>query len=73
VVGDGIEAVRAAREGGFAVILLDWQMPRMDGLITTRMIRGEYLGLSRHERLSLPVPHGVIWRLRGGGVETIHQ
>jgi broad specificity phosphatase PhoE len=41
--------------------------------ITTRMIRGEYLGLSRHERLSLPVPHGVIWRLRGGEVETIHQ
>ena len=40
--------------------------------ITTRMIRGEYLGLSRHERLSLPVPHGVIWRLRGGAVETIH-
>ena len=41
--------------------------------ITTRMIRGEYLGLSSHERLSLPVPHGVIWRLRGGAVETIHQ
>lgn len=39
VVGDGIEAVRAAREGGFAVILLDWQMPRMDGLTSTRMIR----------------------------------
>jgi probable phosphoglycerate mutase len=41
--------------------------------ITTRMIRGEYLGLSRHERLSLPVPHGVVWRLAGGTVETIHQ
>jgi len=41
--------------------------------ITTRMIRGEYLELSRHERLSLPVPHGVIWRLRGGAVETIPQ
>ncbi|HEU5415751.1 MAG TPA: histidine phosphatase family protein [Candidatus Angelobacter sp.] len=41
--------------------------------ITTRMIRGEYLGLSRHERLSLPVRHGVIWRLRGGAVETIPQ
>jgi CheY-like chemotaxis protein len=39
VVGDGIEAVRAAREGGFAVILLDWEMPKMDGLTTTRMIR----------------------------------
>lgn len=41
--------------------------------ITTRMIRGEYLGLSRDERLSLPVPHGVIWRLRGGAVETLPQ
>jgi broad specificity phosphatase PhoE len=41
--------------------------------ITTRMIRGEYLGLSRHERLSLPVPHGVIWRMVGGAVETIRE
>lgn len=41
--------------------------------ITTRMIRGEYLGLSRKERLSLPVPHGVIWRLSEGAVETIHE
>jgi len=40
--------------------------------ITTRMIRGEYLGLSRKERLTLPVPHGVIWRLAEGAVETIH-
>lgn len=39
--------------------------------ITTRMIRGEYLGLSRHERLRLPVPHGVIWRLSRGAVETV--
>jgi len=41
--------------------------------ITTRMIRGEYLGLSRHERLSLPVPHGVIWHLANGGVKTIRE
>lgn len=41
--------------------------------ITTRMIRGEYLGLSRRERLTLPVPHGVIWRLAGNAVETIHE
>lgn len=41
--------------------------------ITTRMIRGEYLGLSRKERLSLPVPHGVIWRIAEGAVETIHE
>jgi broad specificity phosphatase PhoE len=41
--------------------------------ITTRMIRGEYLGLSRKESLSLPVTHGVIWRLAGGAIETIHE
>lgn len=41
--------------------------------ITSRMIRGEYLGLSRRERLSLPVPHGVIWRLAQGAIETIHE
>ena len=41
--------------------------------ITTRMIRGKYLGLSRKESLSLPVPHGVIWRLAGGAIETIHE
>lgn len=41
--------------------------------ITTRLIRGEYLGLSRKESLSLPVPHGVIWRLAGGSIETIHE
>lgn len=41
--------------------------------ITTRMIRGEYLGLSRKDRLALPVPHGVIWRLAGGAVETIRE
>jgi probable phosphoglycerate mutase len=41
--------------------------------ITTRMIRGEYLGLSRKERLSLPVPHGVIWRLADGAIDTIYE
>jgi broad specificity phosphatase PhoE len=50
-----------------------WSVIAVSHGITTRMIRGEYLGLSRHERLSLPVPHGVIWRLRGGAIETIHQ
>ncbi|MGE5324419.1 MAG: histidine phosphatase family protein [Actinomycetota bacterium] len=41
--------------------------------ITTRMIRGEYVGLSRRERLSLPVRHGVIWKLAGGAIETIPE
>ena len=36
-----------------------------------RIIRGEYLGLSRHEALSLPVPQDVIWHLAAGKVSAL--
>jgi CheY-like chemotaxis protein len=39
VVPDGEEAVQAASEGGFDLILMDMQMPRLDGLGATRAIR----------------------------------
>jgi CheY-like chemotaxis protein len=39
VVGDGEEAVEAAKEGGYDLIFLDLRMPRLDGMDAARRIR----------------------------------
>ena len=41
---DGLAAIEAARDGGFDAILMDVQMPRLDGYAATRHIRAHETG-----------------------------
>ena len=38
--GTGTQAVKAAQQGVFDVVLLDWNMPELSGLDVLRLIRG---------------------------------
>jgi PAS domain S-box-containing protein len=44
---DGLAAIEAARDGGYDAILMDVQMPRMDGYTATRHIRAHENGRHR--------------------------
>lgn len=61
VVTDGIEAVEAVRRGNFDAVLMDIQMPRMDGVMATRLIREEEQGSGR----TLPIIAITAHAMRG--------
>ena len=72
VVGDGRQAVAAARDGRFDVILMDMQMPEMDGIAATQVIRELEQGDGRHTpiiALTAHAMHGERERLLAAGLD----
>ena len=59
VVGNGREAVDAALGGRFDVVLMDVQMPEMDGLEATAAIRQAERGLDRHLPIVAMTAHAM--------------
>ncbi|MCL4524071.1 MAG: response regulator [Acidobacteria bacterium] len=58
-VQDGIEALSALKEQPFDAVLMDVQMPRMDGLATTRAIRRKEKSSGEHLRIVAMTAHAM--------------
>ncbi len=59
VANNGREAIEAVREGQFDLVLMDVQMPEVDGLEATQAIRQEESGSQRHVPIVAMTAHAM--------------
>ena len=59
IVGTGREALSALRNENFDLVLMDIQMPEMDGFEATRAIREEESGTNRHIPIIAMTAHAM--------------
>jgi CheY-like chemotaxis protein len=59
IVGDGRQAVDAVENGTFDLVLMDVQMPEMDGLEATKAIRANEARTGRHVRIVAMTAHAM--------------